>query len=59
VPCITLSKAEAAQALGVSVDHFDRHIAASLRCVYSGRRRLYPVRELERWAEREAVSCQS
>jgi hypothetical protein len=43
-------------ALGVSRDHFERHVLGSLRVIYSGRRRLIPLRELERWVEREAVS---
>ena len=46
---------EAAAALGVSVDHFDRHVRHDLRLVRSGRLVLVPVRELERWAERNAV----
>jgi excisionase family DNA binding protein len=53
---ITLSVDEAAVALGVSRDHFERHVMRDVRVVYSGRRRLVPVRELERWAERQAVS---
>lgn len=46
---------EAAEALGVSVDHFDKHIRHDLRLVRSGRLVLVPVRELERWAERNAA----
>jgi hypothetical protein len=40
--------------LGVSVDFFDQHVMTELRIVRLGRRRLIPVRELERWLEREA-----
>ena len=40
----------------VSRDHFERHIMGELRIIYCGRRRLVPVRELERWSERAAVS---
>lgn len=54
---LALSKAEAAEALGVSVDHFERHVQPHLRVVYSGRRRLFPVRELEGWLDREAQRC--
>jgi excisionase family DNA binding protein len=51
---LAYSRAEAADALGVSVDFFDEHIAHEVRAVRRGRRRLYPVRELERWLEEAA-----
>jgi excisionase family DNA binding protein len=52
-PRLALSKAEAAQALGISVDFLEDHVLAELRVVRIGRRRLIPVAELERWlAER-------
>jgi hypothetical protein len=60
-PRITLRPAEAAAALGVSLDLFNEKIAPQLRQVRfaaeSGRRtlKLYPVRELERWVESEAT----
>jgi excisionase family DNA binding protein len=53
---ITLSIEEAAAALGVSRDHLERHVLAELRVIYSGRRRLIPVSELARWADRQAVA---
>ena len=46
---------EAAQALGVSCDYFTDHIAADLRWVRRGRKKLVAVAELERWSERNAV----
>jgi len=49
VPRLALSKQEAAESLGVSVDYFDEHIAHELPMVRRGRRRLIPLRELERW----------
>jgi excisionase family DNA binding protein len=52
---ITLSPAEAAAALGVSRDFFDKHIGPELRIVRRGRLKLIPVKELERWVEREAA----
>ena len=55
-PRLTLSINEAANALGVSRDHLERHILNDLRVIYSGRRRLIPITELQRWAEREAVA---
>jgi excisionase family DNA binding protein len=55
-PRLSLRVEEAADALGVSVDTFERHIAAELRVVYVGRVRLYPVPELERWLDRQAAA---
>ena len=52
---LALSKAEAAAALGVSVDFFDAHVAHELRIVRRGRRRLIPMRELERWIDVNAA----
>ena len=52
---LALTPNEAANALGVSRDFYDQHIAPELRIVRRGRRRLVPVRELERWLEREAA----
>ena len=52
---LALTPAEAAAALGVSRDFYDQHIAPELRIVRRGRRRLIPVRELERWLDREAA----
>jgi excisionase family DNA binding protein len=54
VPRIALTRAEAAEALGMSLDSFERHTQPELRLVRRGRLRLVPVRELERWLERNA-----
>ena len=56
VPRLALGIDEAAEALGISRDHLERHVLRDLRVIYTGRRRLIPVSELERWAERQAVS---
>jgi excisionase family DNA binding protein len=53
---IALSPAEAAAALGVSRDFFDQHILPELRIVRRGRRRLVPVRELDRWLDQHATT---
>lgn len=55
VPRLALSKSEAAEALGVSVDFLEAHILHELRIVRRGRRRLIPVRELERWLDENAA----
>jgi hypothetical protein len=57
VPRLALSKAEAAASLGVGVDHFERHIQPEIEVIYSGRRRIFPVRSLERWVERNSLKC--
>lgn len=52
---LALSKVDAAAALGVSVDFFEDHIMAEMRIVRRGRRRLIPVKELDRWLEANAM----
>ena len=52
---LALSKSEAAEALGVSVDFLEEHVMHELRVVRCGRRRLIPVAELERWLEEHAL----
>ena len=53
-PRLAVSMTEAAEMLGVSLDFFTGHIAPELRIVRSGRRKIVPVRELERWLDRSA-----
>jgi hypothetical protein len=55
VPRVTLSREEAAAALGVSLAHFKRHIQPHLRLVRSGSCRLVAVEELRRWAQENAT----
>jgi excisionase family DNA binding protein len=52
---LALTRTEAAEALGVSVDFFDEHIAPELRIVRIGRRRLIAVDELRRWLRTTAT----
>jgi excisionase family DNA binding protein len=52
---VALTRQEAARAIGVSVDHFERHVLAELRVIRSGRLVLVPVAELERWARDQAA----
>jgi hypothetical protein len=54
VPRVLLSRREAGDALGMSLRHFQRHVQPYVRCVYSGQLRLYPLKDLERWAEEHA-----
>lgn len=53
---LALSPDEAAAALGVSRDFLDEHVMPELRIVRRGRRRLIPVRELERWLDESAAA---
>lgn len=54
IPRTALSIEEACASLGVSWDTWAEHIAAHVKIVRIGRRKLVPVAELERWLAREA-----
>ena len=54
VPRLLLSRKEAAAALGVSVDTFERRVQPVIKLVPCGQLLLVPVRELERWCEEHA-----
>ena len=53
-PRLALTRAEAAEAIGLSLDSFERYVQSELRLVRRGRLRLVPISELERWLERNA-----
>jgi excisionase family DNA binding protein len=55
IPRILLSKVEAAEILGMSVDSFERYVQPHVRAVRKGRLVRFPVSELERWAEENAA----
>ena len=60
VPRIALTKAEAAESLGCSVDFLEEHVLPDLRVIRRGRKVLVSVRELERWAdEASAVTLEA
>jgi hypothetical protein len=48
-PRLALTKREAAAALGMSVDSFERHVQPELRIVRRGKLRLFALSEIERW----------
>jgi hypothetical protein len=60
VPCWTRSDdlidvmLAAAEAVGMSLDSFERHAQADLKLIRRGRLRLVPVAELERWVRENA-----
>jgi hypothetical protein len=56
VPTIALKRRHAAQAVSLGVDAFDQYVRPFIRCVYVGAERLYPVDELARWVEQNAVA---
>ena len=56
VPRLAFNQQEAAEALGVSVDHFSRHVKHNLPVVYTGARRIYPRKMLEDWLERQSTA---
>ena len=49
IPRLALDRAEAAAALGMSLDSFERHVQPTIRMVRLGRMRLVPIAELDRW----------
>jgi hypothetical protein len=51
---LAITRAEAARALGVSINSFERHVQPELKIVRRGKLRLIPVREIERWLEENA-----
>ena len=55
VPRLALSKAEAAESLGCSVDFLEEHVLPELRAVRRGRRVFVAVAELTHWLDRNAA----
>jgi hypothetical protein len=53
---LLVSKAEAAELLSISIDSFERLVMPEVRIVRIGRRVLFAVRDLERYAERQAAA---
>lgn len=51
---IAVSRADAAKALGMSLDSFERNVQADVRMIRRGRLRLVPVSELQAWADANA-----
>lgn len=50
IPRVTLNRSEAAAALGISLDSFERHVQPDLRMIRRGKLCLVSITELERWA---------
>lgn len=54
VPRYLLTRKECAASLGMSLNHFERHVQPQLKIVLCGQLVLIPVPELERWVQRPA-----
>lgn len=50
---LLLTRANAAEQLSMSIDHFARHVQPHLRLVRSGQLRLVPADELERFVNEQ------
>src|SRR5688500_3581094 len=48
---LALSRSEAAKALGISIDHLERHVLPDLRIIRTGRLIRIPIAELELWVD--------
>ena len=51
---IAVTKPQAAAALSMSIDSFERYVQPDLRVIRRGRLRLFTVAEPERWAQENA-----
>jgi hypothetical protein len=51
---VAVAREDAARALGMSLDSFERHVQPEIKLIRRGKLRLVPVGELQRWAERNA-----
>jgi excisionase family DNA binding protein len=52
VPRVALTRDEAAAALGMSLDTFERYVQPHLRVIRLGRMRLVAMDELQEWARK-------
>jgi hypothetical protein len=55
VPRLALNQCEAAEALGVSISHFERHIKPDLPVTYTGSLKLYPLAGIQQWLDRQSL----
>jgi hypothetical protein len=54
IPRLALTREEAATALSMSLDSFERHVQPSIAMCRLGRMRIVPVSELQRWLQESA-----
>lgn len=55
LPALALNREQAAAALSMGVDAFDRYVRPQVRCVYIGSTRRWAVSELQRWLDETAT----
>ena len=55
VPRVALTRDEAAAALGIGLDSFERYVQPDIRMIRWGRLRLVTLAELERFADQAAA----
>lgn len=53
---LALTRREAAEALGISVESFSRYVQPEVKVVRRGSLRLFPISDLERWLEENSSS---
>jgi excisionase family DNA binding protein len=53
---LALTRREAAEALGISVESFTRYVQPEVKVVRRGSLRLFPISDLERWLEENGSS---
>ncbi|HEU0023734.1 MAG TPA: hypothetical protein VFQ12_03845 [Thermoleophilaceae bacterium] len=51
---VAVTREDAARALGMSLDSFERFVQPEIKLIRKGRLRLVPVEELRKWAEANA-----
>ena len=54
VPRIALTRDESAHSLGMGLTSFKKYVIPEVRAIRRGSLVLYPVRELQRWADENA-----
>lgn len=57
-PVLALTVGQACASLSVSLDIWHEHIEPNVKIVHIGRRKLIPVRELERWLDEHAEAAE-
>lgn len=55
-PPVLLTRRQAAEALSMSLRHFERHVQPHLPVVPSGQLRLYRLLDLERWVQKHTTT---
>jgi len=53
-PCLAVQHKDAPDVLGMGKTSFEKYVGPEVRCVRRGKMRVYPVRDLEGWLQRNA-----